>query len=140
MDWIDQVYGNTGQLLGYVIPKKYDPEKKLKTDYLECPCRTYVSLNVSMVKNKPEEVFATKKLAVEGEALVAQETATVGALHACVVPRPVEHVQQELVNDRQLAPGTHYHHCYDFRSESGKQTITHYIVDDKSPATDVVLL
>jgi len=67
-------------------------------------------------KNKPEKVFATEQLAVAAEALVAQEAATVGALDACAVPRPIEHVQQKLVDDRQLAPGAHQHHFdADFR-------------------------
>jgi len=75
------------------------------------------------LSNKPEEVFATKKLSVAREAFVAQETVTVGALYACAVPRPVQHVQQKLINDRQLAPRTHYHHrCTDPTSGSKKNS------------------
>lgn len=61
-------------------------------------------------ENKPEEIVATKQPTVTTEALVAQETPAVGALDACAVPRPAENAEQELVNDRQLAPGTHHHH------------------------------
>ena len=76
-------------------------------------------------QNKPEEIVATEQSTVATEALVAQETAAVGALYACAVPRPAENIQQELVDDRKLAPGTHHHHwSYDQLNSSRQRTIS----------------
>jgi len=75
-------------------------------------------------QNKPEEIVATEQSTVATEALVAQETAAVGALYACAVPRPAENIQQELVDDRKLAPGTHHHHWSHDQLNSRRQRTT----------------
>ncbi|GBP74705.1 hypothetical protein EVAR_103538_1 [Eumeta japonica] len=53
----------------------------------------------------PEEIVPAEQLVVPGVALVGERRAAVGAAHASRVPGALQHVQQELVQDRLLAAG-----------------------------------
>lgn len=57
----------------------------------------------------PEEVVLAVELAFPGEALLGQVAFTFTALDALDVPGPVQHVQEEAVQDGPFAAGTVHH-------------------------------
>lgn len=57
----------------------------------------------------PEEVVFTVELAFPGEALLGQVAFTFTALDALDVPGPVQHVQEETVQDGPFAARTVHH-------------------------------
>lgn len=60
-------------------------------------------------KYSPEEVVLAVELAFPGEALLCQVAFTFTALDALDVPGPVQHVQEEAVQDGPFAAGTVHH-------------------------------
>lgn len=58
----------------------------------------------------PEEVVPAEELPLAREALVRQVGVTVEAAYALRVPRPLQDVQQELVQDGLVAARARYQH------------------------------
>lgn len=57
----------------------------------------------------PEEVVPAEELGFPGEALVGEGLAAVHAAHAGRVPRALQHLQQELVQDGLVAARARHH-------------------------------
>lgn len=70
--------------------------------YAELPAFRKVSSGL------PKEVVPTEELVVSRVALVGERRAAVGAADARRVPRALQNVQQELVQDRLLAAGARH--------------------------------
>ena len=58
----------------------------------------------------PEEIGATVEFALSGEAPLCQDVATIGTADALGVPSPVEHGEEELVEDRPITAGARHDH------------------------------
>lgn len=60
------------------------------------------------IKSSPEEIIPTKQLIIPRVAFIGEWRATIGATNARRVPRALQHVQQEFVEDRLLAAGARH--------------------------------
>jgi len=60
----------------------------------------------------PEEVLSAVEFSVSREASFAEAGPAVDALDTTDVPGPVQHVQQEPVDNGPFTPGTDHHHRY----------------------------
>lgn len=72
-------------------------------------------------KYSPEEVVLAVELAFPGEALLGQVAFTFTALDALDVPGPVQHVQEEAVQDGPFAAGTVHHGLWFSRVRPGER-------------------
>lgn len=61
---------------------------------------------LAVICQLPEEVITTEQFIVPGIALVRQWGPAIGATDAGCVPRALQHMQEELVQDRLLATST----------------------------------
>lgn len=73
-------------------------------------------------KYSPEEVVFAVELAFPGEALLGQVAFTFTALDALDVPGPVQHVQEEAVQDGPFAAGTVHHGLWFGRVRPGERS------------------
>lgn len=72
-------------------------------------------------KYSPEKVVLAVELAFPGEALLGQVAFTFTALDALDMPGPVQHIQEEAVQDGPFAAGTVHHGLWFWSGEAGRE-------------------
>lgn len=82
-------------------------------------------------KYSPEEVVLTVELAFPGEALLGQVAFTFTALDTLHVPGPVQHVQEEAVQDGPFTAGTVHHGLWFGRVRPGELGASRGEVDSR---------